>query len=103
MVFFSFVFFALTSSVSLIGFYTEDEAISIETYSITRATVLVSVFFTCPSWGSDGSQRVFRVFNFISLFLTNAAKHAGFLLEARSRVPAPVYFEQSTRLLIVRN
>ena len=27
----------------------------------------------------------------------------GFLLEAGSRVPAPVYFEQSTRLLIVRN
>ena len=26
---------------------------------------------------------------------------AGFLLEAGSRVPAPVYFEQSTRLLKV--
>ena len=28
---------------------------------------------------------------------------SGFLLEAGSQVPAPVYFEQSTRLLIVRN
>ena len=28
---------------------------------------------------------------------------SGFLLEARSRVPAPVYFEQSTRLLKVCN
>ena len=71
----SIVFFALTSSVSLIGFYTEDEAVSIETYSIKRAIVLVSAFFICLSWGSDGSQRVLRVFNFISLFLTNAAKH----------------------------
>ena len=29
--------------------------------------------------------------------------HAGFLLEAWSRVPGPVYFEQSARLLKVRN
>ena len=28
---------------------------------------------------------------------------SGLLLEAGSRVPAPVYFEQSTRLLKVRN
>ena len=28
---------------------------------------------------------------------------AGFLLEAGSRVPAPVYFNQSARLLKVRN
>ena len=28
---------------------------------------------------------------------------AGFLLEAGSRVPAPVYFDQSARLLKVRN
>ena len=29
--------------------------------------------------------------------------NAGFLLEAGSRVPAPVYFEQSARLLKLRN
>ena len=30
-------------------------------------------------------------------------QYPGFLLEAGSRVPAPVYFEQSTRLLKERN
>ena len=30
-------------------------------------------------------------------------KSAGLLLEAGSRVPAPIYFEQSTRLLKVQN
>ena len=35
-------------------------------------------------------------------FLASNAK-TGFLLEAGSRVPAPVYFEQSARLLKVPN
>ena len=39
----------------------------------------------------------------VLLWLLSPCHKPGFLLEAGSRVPAPVYFEQSTRLLIVRN
>ena len=64
-----------------------------ETCSMPHPTILHDESKTSPKQSSEDQAEVVQS--------AEATSSSGFLLEAGSRVPAPVYFEQSTRLLEV--